>query len=114
MFCLMTSTAIVEACDSESYIMCGRLATLVGRDNSVSVQLSVSLVRHAARPDSCNGYYGVTDIGKSITNFAFEVRRSLLKWLGRRVKRKCHNIEKFNLLLRRFPFPHPRIMVNLW
>jgi group II intron reverse transcriptase/maturase len=60
------------------------------------------------------GYYGVTDNGKSLANFAFEVRRILLKWLGRRGKRKCYNIKKFNMLLMRYPLPLPRIMVNLW
>ena len=40
------------------------------------------------------GYYGVTYNGKSLTNFAFEVRRILLNWLGRRGKRKCYNIEE--------------------
>jgi len=60
------------------------------------------------------GYYGVTDNSKCLANFAFEVRRILLKWLGRRGKRKCYNIDKFNLLLNRYPLPHPRTMVNLW
>lgn len=59
-------------------------------------------------------YYGVTGNSKSISNYAFEVRRLLFKWLNRRGKRGCMNYEKFNLLLQRFPLPSPRILVKLW
>jgi len=59
-------------------------------------------------------YYGVSGNGESISNFAYEVRMILFKWLGRRGKRKSLNFEKFDLLLKRFPLPSARIMVNLW
>jgi group II intron reverse transcriptase/maturase len=59
-------------------------------------------------------YYGVTGNSQSIQNFAYEVRMLLYKWLGRRGKRGSMNFDKFNLLLKRFPLPAPRIMVNLW
>jgi len=59
-------------------------------------------------------YYGVTDNSKGISRFAYEVRRLLFKWLNRRGKRGCMNWEKFNLLLKRFPLPYPRITVNLF
>ena len=60
------------------------------------------------------GYYGVTDNGKSIRNFAHEVRKLLFKWLNRRGKRNCMSWKKFELLLQRYPLPQPRIMVTLW
>ncbi len=59
-------------------------------------------------------YYGVSGNSKCINNFAYEIHRILFKWLGRRGKRGCMNFEKFRLLLRRFPLPRPRIVVNLW
>ena len=58
-------------------------------------------------------YYGVTDNGKSIRNFAYQVLLSLLKWLNRRGKRGCYTWDKFNKLLELFPLPKPRTMVNL-
>lgn len=60
------------------------------------------------------GYYGVSGNSRSIQSFACEVERILFKWLGRRGKRGSLTIEKFELLLQRFPLPTPHIMVNLW
>ena len=59
-------------------------------------------------------YYGVTDNTKGISRYAYEVQRSLLKWMNRRGKRGCMNWEKFNLLLKKFPLPTPRICVSIW
>jgi hypothetical protein len=59
-------------------------------------------------------YYGVTGNSRSIGNFAYKVRMLLHKWLGRRGKRGSMSFEKFNLLLKRFSLPTPRITVNLW
>ena len=58
-------------------------------------------------------YYGVTDNSRGISRFAYEVQRLLFKWLNRRGKRGCMSWEKFNLLLKKFPLPRPRILVNL-
>ncbi len=60
------------------------------------------------------GYYGISGNSRSIHSFAYETERILFKWLGRRGKRGSLTIEKFELLLQRFPLPTPRIMVNLW
>jgi RNA-directed DNA polymerase len=59
-------------------------------------------------------YYGVTDNTRGISRYAYEVQRSLLKWMNRRGKRGCMNWEKFNLLLKKFPLPAPRINVSIW
>jgi len=59
-------------------------------------------------------YYGVTDNSRGISRFAYEIRCLLFKWLNRRGKRGCMNWEKFNLFLKKFPLPRPRIMVNLF
>ncbi len=58
-------------------------------------------------------YYGVTDNYKSINNFAYQVLRTLLKWLNRRGKRGCYTWDKFTKLLKLFSLPKPRIRVNL-
>jgi RNA-directed DNA polymerase len=59
-------------------------------------------------------YYGVTDNSRGIASFANEVKNLLFKWLNRRGKKNCLNWEKFNEMLKRFPLPKPRIMVNMF
>jgi group II intron reverse transcriptase/maturase len=59
-------------------------------------------------------YYGVTDNIKSIKTFTYLVTQTLFKWLNRRGKRGCMTWEKFYKLLKLFPLPKPRIMVNLF
>jgi hypothetical protein len=59
-------------------------------------------------------YYGVTDNSKGISRFAYEVRCLLFKWLNRRGKRGCMSWDKFNLFLKKFLLPQPRITVNLF
>jgi RNA-directed DNA polymerase len=59
-------------------------------------------------------YYGVTDNSRGIARFANEVENLLFKWLNRRGKKNCLNWEKFNEMLKRFPLPKPRIMVNMF
>jgi group II intron reverse transcriptase/maturase len=59
-------------------------------------------------------YYGVTDNTWGIKRFAIEVNHLLFKWLNRRGKRGCLNWEKFNKMLKLFPLPAPRIMVNMY
>ncbi len=45
---------------------------------------------------------------------AYEAQKILFKWLNRRGKRKSFNWDKFNLLLKRYPLPRPRVMVCLF
>jgi RNA-directed DNA polymerase len=59
-------------------------------------------------------YYGVTDNYRGIKRFDQAVKRLLFKWLNRRGKRSCLNWEKFNVMLKRFPLPKPRIMVSMF
>lgn len=71
------------------------------------------LITTAAKLRGHFAYYGVTDNSKSIKNFAYQVTLALLKWLNRRGKRGCYTWEKFLKLLKLYPLPRPRIMVNL-
>jgi group II intron reverse transcriptase/maturase len=60
------------------------------------------------------GYYGVTDNAKCIGSYFHEVKGILYKWLNRRGKVGCYNWEKFKKLLKKFPLPYPRTMVNMF
>lgn len=59
-------------------------------------------------------YYGVTDNSNSISCYASQVTKLLIKWLNRRGKRGCCNWDKFRLLLGRCPLPRPCIKVDLF
>ena len=59
-------------------------------------------------------YYGVTDNSRSMERYARTVKKLLFKWLNRQGGRRRMNWEKFTLMERRFPFPQPRITVNLF
>lgn len=58
-------------------------------------------------------YYGVSDNTRGIERFAHEAKKLLRKWLDRRGKTGSMNWENFGKLLKKFPLPKPRIMVNL-
>jgi group II intron reverse transcriptase/maturase len=60
-----------------------------------------------------NAYYGVTDNSRSLGCFTHRVKRVLRKWLNRQGGRRRLNWAKFRLMAERFPFPSPRITVNL-
>jgi RNA-directed DNA polymerase len=56
------------------------------------------------------GYYGITGNFRSIALFAREVKNGWFKWLRRRSGNKSLTWAKFDLLLKRFPLPAPRIV----
>ena len=58
-------------------------------------------------------YFGVTDNSRGIEQFGYHVKRILFKWLSRQGGRRRLNWEQFTLMEKRFPFPRPRIAVNL-
>lgn len=52
------------------------------------------------------GYYhycGITDDGRSISNFRYCVTKSLKYWLNRRTQRKSYTWEGFNEMLKQYP-----------
>ena len=59
-------------------------------------------------------YFGVTGNSYAIHRFSYEVHRVWRKWLDRRGKRAAMPWEKFNLLLRSYPLPTPRIMHSVY
>lgn len=58
-------------------------------------------------------YYGITDNAQGIIRYGYEVKRILLKWLNRQGGKQKMNWKQFTLMEQRFPFPKPRIRVNL-
>ena len=59
-------------------------------------------------------YYGITDNSKSINNYAFEVRKLLMKWLNKRSQKKSYDSEGFNQMLEWYKLPIPKIKVNIY
>ena len=59
-------------------------------------------------------YFGVTDNSEAMGRFAREVQKLLARWPNRRGNRRSLNWQQFNLMLKRFPLPRPRVMVSLW
>lgn len=59
-------------------------------------------------------YYGITDNSKSIDNYAYEVRKLLMKWLNRRSQKKSYDSKGFNQMLERYKLPIPKIKVNIY
>ena len=59
-------------------------------------------------------YFGVNDNQRSLATLSYYVRRSWHKWLNRRSQRSRLNWKRFEDLMRDFPFPSPKVYVNLW
>lgn len=66
---------------------------------------------------SLNGYYNyycITDNLRAVQNFLDHVKRLLFKWMNRRSQRKSFSWDKFNLFLRKYPLPSPRVKVSIY
>lgn len=59
-------------------------------------------------------YYGVTDNREMLRKYRNCVIMTVFKWLNRRSQRKSFTFEKFELLLKKFTLPYPRIYVNIY
>lgn len=59
-------------------------------------------------------YYGITDNSKSLSNFLYQVRRSLFYWLNRRSQKKSYNWEGYADMLKEYPFARPQIYVSVY
>jgi RNA-directed DNA polymerase len=59
-------------------------------------------------------YYGVTDNYSSLSEFSYQVRRQLYWWCNRRSQGKHYNWRKFNLLLKQYQYPAPKVYVNAY
>jgi group II intron reverse transcriptase/maturase len=73
--------------------------------------------QHAALTRRVQGhmnYFGVNGNIRSIKRLVHRVAVVWHMWLNRRSQRACLNWERFNDLLRDFPLPMPRIVVQIW
>jgi hypothetical protein len=73
--------------------------------------------QHAALTRRIQGhinYFGVSGNIRSLTAVVYSARRAWFKWLNRRSQRARLTWERFEDLLRDFPLPEPRIVVNIW
>jgi hypothetical protein len=59
-------------------------------------------------------YYCITDNLPTVNAFRLQVMRLLYKWLNRRSQKRSFTWEKFNLLVKRYTVPLPRVKVNIY
>jgi group II intron reverse transcriptase/maturase len=59
-------------------------------------------------------YYGITDNIKPLVNFRTEVGKLLFKWMNRRSQKRSFDWNKFNLFLKHYPLPYPKIFVHIY
>jgi len=59
-------------------------------------------------------YYGITDNTRALRSFRQEVRRHLFKFLNRRSQRRSYTWDGFELFLKKYPLPKPKIYVNIF
>ncbi len=59
-------------------------------------------------------YYGVSGNSKALKRFLYVVMKLVFKWLNRRSQKKSLTWEDFNVYLRRYSLPQPRIYHNFY
>ncbi|MCD6135377.1 group II intron reverse transcriptase/maturase [Candidatus Bipolaricaulota bacterium] len=59
-------------------------------------------------------YYGITDNTKALVSFRTEVGKLLFKWMNRRSQKRSFDWNRFNLFLKRYPLPIPKITVHIY
>lgn len=59
-------------------------------------------------------YYCITDNTPHVSNFRDKVSALFFKWMNRRSQKKSFNYEKFDLFLKRYPLPLPKVKVNIY
>ena len=57
-----------------------------------------------------NGYYGITGNIEALDRFRYATIRNWRLWLGRRSNSRPMTWDRFNLLLKRYPLPPPRVI----
>jgi hypothetical protein len=60
------------------------------------------------------GYYGITGNSRSLGVFLYRVCRSWQRWLNRRNRKRSFTWAKFNVLLKRFSLPFPKIIHSVF
>ena len=74
-------------------------------------------VQHERLTQMARGHYnycGVTHNSPSLSKFYHQMKRIWRKWLNRRNREKSMPWERFNLLLKRYPLPKPKIAHSIY
>lgn len=59
-------------------------------------------------------YYCITDNTKTVGIFLDRIKGLLFKWMNRRSQRKSFTWDKFNLFLKKYPLPKPKVKVSIY
>ena len=59
-------------------------------------------------------YYGITDNIKGIYDYKYAINKLLYKWLNRRSQKKSYTYDGFNIMVKLFNLPVPKIKVNIY
>lgn len=59
-------------------------------------------------------YYCITDNIPHVKIFMYRVRALFFKWMNRRSQKKSFNFAKFELFLRKYPLPVPKVKVSIY
>ena len=59
-------------------------------------------------------YYGITDNIKGIYDYKYAINKLLYKWLNRRSQKKSYTYDGFNMMVKLFNLPVPKIKVNIY
>ena len=59
-------------------------------------------------------YYGITGNAVALRNLFLEVKRTWKKWLSRRSQRSYIAWPRFEVLLKRYPLPPPRVIHSIY
>lgn len=73
--------------------------------------------QHAALTARLRGhynYFGISGNVRSLEKVAFHAQCGWYKWLNRRSQRARLNGKRYQDMLRTFPLPKPRVVVNIW
>ena len=73
--------------------------------------------QHAALTRKLRGhinYFGVNGNSRSLAQVMFQTERTWRKWLARRSQRGRMSWARFKRILRAYPLPRPRIVVQIW
>ena len=61
-----------------------------------------------------HNYFGITGNSRALGSFMYEAQRAWRKWLNRRSGRARMTWERFNLIVRRYPLPEPRVVHSIY
>ena len=57
-------------------------------------------------------YFAIIDNHKRVSEFIFEVKQMLFKWLNQRSQRRSFEWDSFGRILRKLAFPEARVLKN--